>query len=1566
MSRNSSMNKIFKILLSILPITSIVHAQSWITQDTLDLTNTSEYVQVPIPVHGPVSYNGTDTLETYMAYHINTNNSTGIKSGDTLIHVYLLNSGTLYPHMSSQNSHFNLQAFTPSISNKTVKMINKEGNTIYAPLAGKLTKMGVQAGLPSRVFLQVTAVPNTPSIGGSFDAWALSPTPGFVADTLPTVIFPAGSNPSVADLLSAIPGSADCYTSPQAMDISYFPAIDAVPESSTELLSTDTAHYVTKSAGLGVAPSWKRSFVGWCVEDLIQVSTTTGSICMGETFTWRGQSYSSAGSYTDSVLYTNSGGCDSLEVYTLDLTVSSPPTVSAGTDMTVCTGDSVTLTGSGNAASYTWSGGVADGVAFVPTATGTYTVTGVQGACTVTDDIIVTVAPSKYSIFNHTICTGHAYFFGGQNLLTAGTYYDTLTSVQGCDSIVTLNLSVTPPKRDTLAQAICSGTTITWHGQTLSQPGFYSDTIKNSMFCDSIVTLGLVVLPTLRDTVSQAICDGTTITWQGQTLSQAGFYSDTLSTTGGCDSILTLDLTVMPTLRDTVDLQICDGDTITWHDMSLYQAGYYDDTLTASGGCDSILTLDLQVIPTTSDTVSQSICEGTTLVWQGQNLSQAGYYPATLSSSMGCDSLVTMHLQVLPNSSDTVSYNICKGSSLIWQGQTLNQTGYYPWVYTNSSGCDSLVTINLTVNPTDSVLITQSICDGTSLVWEGQTLTQAGTYTKTLTNSNGCDSILTLQLSILPTSDDTLTESICFGDTYTWQGQTLSQSGYYTATLTNGSGCDSVVTLDLEVLPMSKDTVSFSFCDGSVVNWQGQTYSQAGYYTDTLLTSSGCDSLSTLQLILLPSSDDTLSQAICPGGSYSWQGQSYNLAGFYTSNHTNSVGCDSILTLHLTIDPMPKDTFSLSMCSGNSIFWQGQSYSQAGYYSDTISTANCDSIATLHLMVLPVTHDTLAQSICSGGSYTWNGQSYSQAGFYTQNLTNTSGCDSLVTLALSILPATSDTVSQSICSGGSYAWNGQSYNQAGYYTQNLTNSNGCDSLVTLDLTVNPSTMDTVTAATCQGSSYTWQGQSYNQAGYYTQNLTNTNGCDSIVTLDLTINPATMDTVTAATCQGSSYTWQGQSYNQAGYYTQNLTNSNGCDSIVTLDLIILHESYDTIVQSICDGSTYSWQGQTYTQAGHYTTTLTNSVGCDSLLTLHLIVHPTYTDTMTQSICTGSVYNWQGQTYTQSGFYTASYTSTTGCDSVKTLDLNVHPVFIDTVSQSICDGSSVTWSGQTLNQTGYYTDTLLAAGGCDSIVTLDLSVLQPSSSTLTYDLCDGQTYNWYGQTITAAGNYTATIPNTAGCDSTMSLTVNLLQPSWTSVVDNFCINGSYTLANGQIITEPGKYTIQVPNSVGCDSVIEYQLKTLGSPKATGFTQTTTDTYTWDFEVLNPLDFTSVSWKFGDGSTGTGTQTSHTYTTKGIYYASVTLHNDCGDTTLYNDVIPVSVDDLGHHKVRIYPNPVVDHIYLENVNLKGDIKLYNVKGQRIDYRLESNILYISKELPAGVYMLRTEEGVFQFMKE
>lgn len=272
-------------------------------------------------------------------------------------------------------------------------------------------------------------------------------------------------------------------------------------------------------------------------------------------------------------------------------------------------------------------------------------------------------------------------------------------------------------------------------------------------------------------------------------------------------------------------------------------------------------------------------------------------------------------------------------------------------------------------------------------------------------------------------------------------------------------------------------------------------------------------------------------------------------------------------------------------------------WTTSGQYVDSlISHAGCDSILTIQLTMRASSAPSPPQIVSQCGSYLWFGQNYTASGLYSHTLTNTAGCDSMLRLQLTVLPSSTHTLQVNAC--GSYTLNNQTYLSSGTYTQLLTNALGCDSILTLALTMNPVLGPTIAVTQC--GPYVWQGNTYAASGIYHDTLVASLGCDSILTLDLDVLQASTSSLSVTACD--SATVNGQTYFSSGLYTQTLMNALGCDSVLNIDLTLSPTTAGSLTVTACDS--FSVNGHSYFSSGLYTQTLTNALGCDSLLSIHL--------------------------------------------------------------------------------------------------------------------------------------------------------------------------------------------------------------------------------------------------------------------------------------------------------------------------------------------------------------------------
>ena len=1001
----------------------------------------------------------------------------------------------------------------------------------------------------------------------------------------------------------------------------------------------------------------------------------------------------------------------------------------------------------------------------------------------------------------------------------------TFTNALGCDSIVTLHLTVNYTNYcDTIAIACDSFDWYEHTGITQSCDNL-THTFTNALGCDSIVTLHLTVNYTNYGDTTAVACDS--FDWYEHTgiTQSCENLTHTFTNAAGCDSIVTLHLTVnYTTYGDTIAIA-CDSFDWYEHTGITQSCDNLTHTFTNAAGCDSIVTLHLTVNYTNyGDTIAVACdsfdwYEHTGITQSCENLTH------TFTNALGCDSIVTLHLTVnYTNYGDTIavacdSFDWYEHTGITQSCDNLTHT------FTNALGCDSIVTLHLTVNYTNYGDTIAVACD--SFDWYEHTgiAQSCENLTHTFTNAVGCDSIVTLHLTVNYTNYGDTIAVAC--DSFDWYEHTdITQScDNLTHTFTNALGCDSIVTLHLTVNYTNYGDTVATACDS--FNWYEHTgiTQSCENLTHTFTNAVGCDSIVTLHLTVnYTTYGDTIATACDSFDWYEHVGITQSCENL-THTFTNALGCDSVVTLHLTVGHSNTGDTTAFAC--DSFTWYGTTYTETPEVAPTHTFTNasgCDSVVTLYLTIgHSNTGDTIAFA-CD--SFTWYGTIYTEtpAVAPTHTFTNASGCDSVVTLYLTIGHSNTGDTTAFACN--SFTWYGTTYTEtpAVAPTHTFTNASGCDSVVTLYLTIGHSNTGDTTAFAC--NSFTWYGTTYTETPDVapTHTFTNATGCDSVVTLHLNIGHSNTGDTIAHACD--SFTWYGTTYTETPDVapTHTFTNASGCDSVVTLHLTIGYSNTGDTIAFACDN--FTWYGTTYTETPEVapTHTFTNASGCDSVVTLHLTVHHTVYGDTTATACDS--FTWNDSVYTESGDYIQVFPAANGCDSVVTLHLTINYSVTEHISATACE--NYTWGGVTYTESGDYPQVFPGANDCDFVVILHLTINNPVTELVEASACDS--YTWNDETYTESGDYIQIFSAANGCDSVVTLHLTINNSLEELVEVSACENYTW---NDSVYTESGDYTLAFTAANGCDSVVTLRL-TINYPEADSVEVTACDSYTWNDSV------------------------------------------------------------------------------------------------------------------------------------
>jgi len=770
----------------------------------------------------------------------------------------------------------------------------------------------------------------------------------------------------------------------------------------------------------------------------------------------------------------------------------------------------------------------------------------------------LTVNPTYNTVVSVEICANETHTLpSGIVVNTQGSYTDVLSSTDNCDSTIITNLTV-HPIYDTIVQAIiCPGDSILLGGAYQYVAGEYVDSLQTIESCDSIVRTQLSLYPDYNLTLTEWICPGDSIFIAGEYRFNAGIYRDTLNTINGCDSIVNTSLNLWPNYSDTYEVTMCNGDSTMAGGAYQYVAGLYVDSLTTTNGCDSVIYTDLIVFATYLDTNYVEICSGESVVLGGSSQTTSGTYIDYYNTELGCDSTVVSVLEVHPVYDSTDVQIICDGDSIFLAGAYQFTGGTYIDTFNTINNCDSIITTILQIAPNYEIPLATSICDGDSILLGGAYQFTGGTYIDTLPTINGCDSILTTTLTILPTYADSFEIFVCPGDGLFVGGAFQTTTGTYVDSLQTTVGCDSLIITDLIVQNTCIDTVYVEVCEPDTYFVGGADQSVSGFYIDTLLSSVNTDSIIVTGLTVHPEYLANTPISICEGDSIFLGGAYQTTDGIYTDSLSTINTCDSVINWYLTIEPLLRNTINASICEGEQYFLNGEFISDPGTYIDTIPVAGgCSQIVTTILVVNPVYSRTDTIEICQGEFYIAEGAAQTMTGVYTDNFLTVDNCDSTVVTNLIVHPTYADTTEVTICFGETFDLNGQQYSTAQTINDSYNTINGCDSTHTYILDVVNPLFNFLVENLCEGDGITINGEYITEAGTYNDTLTAvTTSCDSIVITQVNFFEHVTVDLTFTICEGDSVYAGGAYQTVAGTYVDSLMTPTGCDSLIITELFV---------------------------------------------------------------------------------------------------------------------------------------------------------------------------------------------------------------------------------------------------------------------------------------------------------------------------------------------------------------------------------------------------------------------------
>ena len=350
--------------------------------------------------------------------------------------------------------------------------------------------------------------------------------------------------------------------------------------------------------------------------------------------------------------------------------------------------------------------------------------TSIHGCDSLVTLIVDECKETKLNVIPYDMCKGDALIINGKRITQPGPYDFHFTSIDGCDSIVRYVVRVNPAYEFTQTETMCKNSSYRWlghhHDTVYTRQGTYYDSLQTTLGCDSVYVLKLTYKRTdLFDTIVSICESDLPYQYKGKLYNEDNIFYDTLANNvEGCDSVLRWTFVVNKHCSEYVQYRRCEGQYKIVDGMVIEKAGTYIHHHLTADGQDSLYRFTVHDLPNYESFVSLSGCDS--IEFDGKTYYARGPGQENFNLDLryesidGCDSIIHLDLTIYMSSpTHTYSRTIADFDSVRFGPFYHNTQGSHTMHYTNIHGCDSTEILNLTVMETEyQDLVHYQICAG--------------------------------------------------------------------------------------------------------------------------------------------------------------------------------------------------------------------------------------------------------------------------------------------------------------------------------------------------------------------------------------------------------------------------------------------------------------------------------------------------------------------------------------------------------------------------------------------------------------------------------------------------------------------------------------------------------------------------------------------------------------------------------------------------------------------------------------------------------------------------------------